>query len=127
MLRLKVRLERTDGSGSVELVALANSGFTGSEPEVLVPLRIAKALGLHKLEPEPQVKLTGDGREVELLRYGRSVRAYVVTEDRVEGPVVASAMTSRRARYALLNDKLLGAFKVVLLDFAEGFGASGTS
>ena len=37
MLRLRVRLERVDGGSSTTLIALANSGFVGEAPEVVVP------------------------------------------------------------------------------------------
>jgi hypothetical protein len=53
MLRLRVRLERVGGGSSVEDVAIANSGFVGAEPEVLIPSSIASRLKLYELgEPE---------------------------------------------------------------------------
>ncbi len=121
MLRLRVRIERVDGKASVEVVGVANSGFVGLEPEVLVPMRIANELKLSELgEPEVHTKIAGDGRELELLRYRGAVRVYVVTEDRVEGPVVSDVLVAPRARYVLLNDKLLSKLRIVLLDFGEG-------
>ncbi len=121
MLRLRVRMERVDGKTSVEVVGVANSGFVGLEPEVLVPMRIANELKLSELgEPEVHTKIAGDGRELELLRYRGAVRVYVVTEDRVEGPVVSDVLVAPRARYVLLNDKLLSKLRIVLLDFGEG-------
>ncbi len=54
------------------------------------------------------------------MKYERVVEVFLVTEDRIEGPVIADVLTTHGVRYALLNDKILGAFKVVLLDFAEG-------
>ncbi len=120
-MRLRVRMERVDGKTSVEVVGVANSGFVGLEPEVLVPMRIANELKLSELgEPEVHTKIAGDGRELELLRYRGAVRVYVVTEDRVEGPVVSDVLVAPRARYVLLNDKLLSKLRIVLLDFGEG-------
>lgn len=121
MLRLRVRLERANGGKSVETVGIANSGFVGLEPEVVAPVSVVEELRLHEvIEPTVHVKATADGREATFTRYRRAVRAYVVAEDRVEGPVVASVLTSPGVRHLLLNDKLLGAMRVVLLDFAEG-------
>lgn len=121
MLRLKVRVERADGSRSIEVLAIANSGFIGLEPEILLPINMARELRLDEIvQPEAYTKITGDGREVALLKYRSAVKVYVVTEDRVEGPVVSSVLILPNARYALLNDKLLGRLKIVLLDFGEG-------
>ncbi len=44
---------------------------------------------------------------------------YVVTDDRVVGPVRCSVYVSS-VRYVLMNDKLLGKLGIVCLDFAEG-------
>ena len=121
MLRLRVRIERIDRSKRVEAIAIANSGFIGFEPEILLPQAVAKRLELHEVgEPETRVKVTGDGREVSLLVYREAVMVYVIAEDRVEGPVAATAVVSPGARYVLLNDKLAGRLKIVLLDFGEG-------
>ncbi len=121
MLRLKVKIERVDGARSVHAIAIANSGFVGIEPEILLPIYIARELELDEIaQPEAYTKISGDGREIDLLRYRNVVKVYVVTEDRVEGPVISSVLVSPRARYVLLNDKLLGKLKVVLLDFGEG-------
>ncbi len=121
MLRLRVRIERVDRAKSLETLAIANSGFVGSEPEVLLPFTLARQLRLEELvEPQLEEKLLGDGRRVSLMKYPRSVRVYIVTEDRVEGPETSSVLTVPGARYVLLNDKLLGRLRVVLLDFGEG-------
>ncbi len=110
-----------DGEASAEVVAIANSDFVGAEPEVLVPSRTARLLRLHEIgEPEVYSKVTGDGREVGFLRYRDAVRVYVVAEDRVEGPVTSTVLISPRARHVLLNDKLLGKLRIVLIDFGEG-------
>ncbi len=121
MLRLRIRIERIDSGVSTEVIGIANSGFVGLEPEILVPMHIANALRLQEVgEPEVYTKITGDGREVDLLRYREAVKVYVVAEDRIEGPVVSSVLVSPRARYVLLNDKLLSKLRIVLIDFGEG-------
>lgn len=116
-----MRVERIDRSAQSQTIAIANSGFVGLEPEILVPLSLARELRLEEYaQPEIYMKILGDGREVEFTRYRQAVEVYVVAEDRVEGPVRASVLVSPRARYTLLNDKLLGALKIVLIDFGEG-------
>lgn len=121
MLRLRVRIERVDGAKHVDVVGVASSRFIGAEPEVLIPTSIARELSIHELsEPEMHTEVTGDGREVTLLRYRNAVKVYVLTEDRVEGPVSSNVLVLPGPKYVLLNDKLLGKLKIVLLDFGEG-------
>lgn len=53
VLRLKVRIERIDKSLFTDTVGIANSGFVGVEPEILIPTYIAKELKLDEIkEPE---------------------------------------------------------------------------
>jgi len=50
--------------------------------------------------------VTGDGKVVEFIKYRNSIRVYVLAEDRVEGPILASAIVSSGSKHILLNDKL---------------------
>ena len=121
MLRLKVRIRRVDGKFSQDLIAIANSGFVGLKPEIVLPQNVINDLKLNEVaESRISRKITGDGREIQFVRFENSVEVYLIAEDRTEGPIIADAITTHGARYVLLNDKLLGAFRIVLLDFAEG-------
>jgi len=116
-----VKIELINGESSIETVAIANSGFIGIEPEVLIPIELSRQLRLQDIsEPEIHTKITGDGREVDFLKYRNVANVYIIAGDRIEGPVTCSILISPRARHVLLNDKLLGKLKVVLLDFGEG-------
>lgn len=44
----------------------------------------------------------------------------MVEEDRVKGPIIADVLVSQKARYILLNDKILGMLGIVIIDPAEG-------
>ena len=116
MLRLRVRLCRN--STCAEVLAIANSGFIGVEPEVVIPVRVSEAL----LGPSPRVELVermlADGSRVLLPRALDAVDVYTVEEDRVVGPVRARAYIG--GRYTLLNDKLLGRLGIVIIDAGEG-------
>ncbi len=120
MLRLRIRIERVDDKKSVDALALVGSGFIGVEPEILIPLQMVKELDLESISrPQRFTKISGDGREVELLKFRDTVRVYVA-EDRVVGPIISSVLTSSGARYVLINDKLADRLGIVLIDFAEG-------
>ncbi len=122
MLRLKIRVERIDDPNKyLEVIGIANSGFIGYEPEILLPSRFAETLNLDEVaKPTVHMKVSGDGRHVELIKYMRAVKTYVVTDDRVVGPVVASVLVSQGSKHILLNDKLLGELGIVLIDFGKG-------
>ena len=118
---LRVGIESVDGSRSVDVVAMASSEFAELEPEVLLPLSMAERPRLHGVaEPETRAKVAGDCREASLLGNKGSAKVCVLAGDRVEGPVTSAAVVAPGARYAPLNDELLGRLRVFLLDFRDG-------
>jgi len=120
-VRLKLRLVR-EGS-SVEVVALVNSGYETTEPEILVPSATAKALHLYPQLPQGasiREYMLADGSITRLIKISRAVLVYAVEEDRVVGPVEASLVISEKAEEPLISDKLAGKLGIAVLDFAEG-------
>jgi len=117
VLRLRVRLQVE--SKCIETLALANSGFIGAEPEIMLPEPLARELLGNKPPTITVKRILADGSTINLVRCVEPVNVYVVTEDRVVGPVPAYPYISRIST-VLLNDKLLGKLGIVLLDFGEG-------
>ncbi len=117
VLRLRVRM--CYGEKCAEGLGIANSGFAGREPEVTLPQGLVKEL----LGEEPRMALVertlADGSRTLFPKLIEPLDVYVVTEDRVEGPVRAYAYVTR-GRFILLNDALLSALRVVIIDPLEG-------
>ena len=119
VLRLRVKVERVDGAAQLEEVAVVNSGFGGVRPELLVPREVATRLRLREVvEPEVAYKVTGDGRRVALIRYPSSARVSLVEES--PPAVVVDVLVAEGARRTLMNDKLISALSVVVIDPSEG-------
>jgi hypothetical protein len=60
-----------------------------------------------------------DGSRALLPRLSNPLNAYLVAEDRVEGPVKSYAYITK-GRFILLNDALLSRLHVVIIDPFEG-------
>ena len=103
----------------VEGLGIANSGFAGREPEVVLPQELVREL----LGERPNVvlieRVLANGSRVFLPRLTDPLDIYVITEDRIEGPVKAYAYITR-GRFILLNDALLSKLRIVILDPFEG-------
>ncbi|NHW44191.1 MAG: hypothetical protein HA491_00355, partial [Candidatus Verstraetearchaeota archaeon] len=55
-VRLKLRIRTTEGR-AVEAIALLNSGFEAPTPQLIVPIDVAKELGLWPPEGAVEVEL----------------------------------------------------------------------
>jgi len=103
----------------VEAVGIANSGFAGREPEITLPETLAKEL-LGEIQSLVLVeRLLADGTRVLLSKTTEVLNLYVVTEDRVEGPVGVRAYIVK-SRVVLLNDSAISALRIVIIDPKEG-------
>ena len=118
-IRVRVRLEAS--GGSVEAVALVNSGYESARPEILVPEGIAARLGVGGAEgAEVREYVLADGSTSRLTRYRSAVRVYVLAEDRVVGPVTADLVVARAADEPLISDKLADALMISAVAIGEG-------
>jgi hypothetical protein len=117
VLRLRVRVcfeERC-----IEGLGIASTGFAGKEPEIVMPQELVKEL----IGGNPSVilvkRVLADGSKVFLPRFVHLLDVYLITEDRVEGPIKTHVYITR-GRFMLLNDALLSKLRIVILDPFEG-------
>ncbi|MEM2927112.1 MAG: hypothetical protein QXO94_06610 [Candidatus Bathyarchaeia archaeon] len=120
-MALRIRLRVKSENNAVETSALVNSGFETEKPQLLIPLRLARELGLWP--PPPDAEL------IELGTAGGPVRNYLIydalevsaiTEDRIVGPVKCDALISHIEHEVLINDKLGEELKIIILAMASG-------
>ena len=120
-MALRVRLKVRGREGFVDANALVNTGFETETPQLLLPLRLASALGLWPPLPEAQLLEFGTaGGPVRNYVVPNSLEVWVLGGDRVVGPIVSDAVISNVELEALINDKLAGALGIVILNPATG-------
>ncbi|MEZ0290286.1 MAG: hypothetical protein ABWJ42_04275 [Sulfolobales archaeon] len=120
-IRLRLRLRR--GDKVLDVIALVNSGYETTDPEILISSQIAEELGvLPLLPPGSLVKeyILADGSIARLIKIPKAVAVSVVEEDRVVGEIETGVVISDKADEVLISDKLAGRLGIVALDFAEG-------
>ena len=115
MLRLRVRVCR---DSCVEMLAIANTGFIGSEPEIMLPHQVLERI-VESPRLESVERVLADGSRTVLRRTLEYLDVSAVEEDRTVGPVKAKAYVSRGGP-ALLNDKLLDELGIVILSPGRG-------
>ena len=115
-VRIRVRVEHVATGRSAITSALINTGFEAERPTVRLPMGLAQELGLG----EEDIRragvanfLVGDGRVASFPLLRDAIRISVITEDRVEGPVLADAIVLERAGELVLSDALIQLLKIV--------------
>ena len=124
-VRVKLRI-RARGSGrDVETIALVNSGFETATPQLLIPRRLAEALGVWP-DMAPEARIVTYGTAGGLVRnyfLPRALEVSLVEEDIRTEAVLADAVISDIEEEALISDKLTGRLGIILEDVAEGIYA----
>jgi len=117
VLRLRIRICYRDIC--LDGIGIANTGFASREPEITLPEHIARALLGEKASFTLIERVLADGSHIVLPRTIETLDLYILTEDRVEGPVKVYAYLVK-GKAILLSDNTLKALHIVIIDPAEG-------
>jgi hypothetical protein len=119
---VRVKLRITMGSGAVDAVALANTGFETDEPQLLVPqaFLIRSGVGLEALGRPIAVEYDTAGGPTLMHVYPRACRVAVVEPDRASKEVEADLAVSLIEREVLMSDALIGELGVDIVNPKAG-------
>ncbi len=117
-VRLKLRIRI--GNKAIETIALLNSGFEAPTPQLLIPISIAKALGLWPPEDAIEVTLETAGGPLKAWFYPRKAFAKVVAEDAESKEVEVDVIVSPLGDEPLISDMLAEEFEIVVESFGRG-------
>jgi len=114
--RIKVRLKR-DGL-NVETSALLNSVFETVSPDIVIPVELAKRLGLWPPEKSVSTLLDTGGGEVVLPFYKSALE--LILEDRENKNLLVNVIVNPHISEVLISDYVASFLGIVLLDFKRG-------
>lgn len=124
VVRVKLRIRLTSSGREVVTSAVANAGFESDEPEVIVPTRVARELGVYPVLPANATVdryVVAGGRVVRVYRLPKELtNVSVVTEDREVGPVSVVLTIMPGEEDVLLSDKAIDLLGIVLVKPGQG-------
>ncbi len=116
---VRVKLRICTESRCIETSALVNSGFESLEPEIVIPIALADALGIEVSNSIATYEVAGGG-SVAAFRAREQVRVGLVLDDRPcpQIPAVASIMPGEHE--VIVSDRLAHDLGIVIIDPFEG-------
>ena len=120
-MAVRVRLRVKKGPVVLEAVALVNSGYEADSPQLMLPVGLARELGLWPPGPdmiEATFETAGGPLRVWIAR--RAITVQAIAPDASSPEVEADAVVSALADEPLISDQLAGALAIAVEDFAEG-------
>lgn len=118
-MAVRVRVNISVGDKSLEAVALINSGFETEEPQILIPMKALRKLGLKLTGAVEDIYDTAGG-PTRVWIYPEKARISIVEKGKVVSEAIADIVISAIEDEVLIGDKLAGALKIMVEDFTEG-------
>lgn len=124
-VRVKVKIKSLKGlrvGGVIETSSLLNTGYAGSSPEIIVPVKLAENLGLWPLPNEAIESIydtAGGPARFYMIREAAIIQ--VVEEDCTSKELVVDIVVSPLEREVLLSDFVIGELGIVILNAYRGF------
>jgi hypothetical protein len=115
-LRLRIRVDEK----IVEIIALLKSGYEAPTPQLLVPVDVARTLGLWPPEGAREVVLETAGGPLRAWFYPRRALVKVVTEDAESREVLVDIVVSPIGNEPLISDMLAEELEIAVESFGRG-------
>lgn len=115
---VRVKLELTCGKKRVVGVALANSGYESLQAEIVLPLAVARKLGISGKGTKEKF-ITLNKQELELEAHGE-VAVRVLAQGRTSRTIAAKVYVSRTEDRIIMSDVLCGELGLDLVDVKLG-------
>jgi len=116
----RVRVRIRHGNSIVETSALVNSGFESDAPDIVVPVEVAKRLGLWPPRKARAVVLETGGGETAAIYSESAVELELVLGDRELKRVTANVIIDPYIREVALSDYVSSLLGIMLIDIKRG-------
>jgi len=117
--RVRVKLRRD--SRVIETSALVNSGFETDAPDIVVPVELAKRLGLWPPRETSFTVLDTGGGEVSTPYFESAVELELTLTDREPRRIIVNVIVNPHVHEVLLSDYVASMLGIILLDLKRGF------
>ena len=118
VVRLKLKI--SVGSRNVEAVALLNSGYEAPSPHLLIPVSVAKRLGLWPPEGALEVEFDTAGGILKAWLYSKTGKVKILTDGEESKEVEIDIVVSPLADEPLISDALAEELEIAVESFGRG-------
>jgi len=120
-VRIRIKIKAKHSNKEVFSSALVNSGFETEKPQLLIPIKLAKAIDIWPPLPSAiLIELGTAGGPIRNYLLPNELEVSVITSDKEVGPILCDAIISYVEEEVLINDKLCDKLNIVILKAGAG-------
>lgn len=116
----RVRIRIRHNNNVVETSALVNSGFESDAPDIVIPIEIAKRLGLWPPKEAHTIVLETGGGETTTIYSESVVELELILSDREPKKIIANVIINPYIHEVILSDYVSSLFGIMLIDIKKG-------
>jgi len=120
-LAVRVKLRIKGKSRELVTSTLINSGFEAEEPQLIIPLRLAEALGISTVEASIEDFSTAGGSRVSGYRLSKPIEVELALDDRTPVKALAQITILPGEIEAIMSDCLATGLGITILDIWKGY------
>lgn len=120
-MAVRVRLRIRGRNREVVTSTLINSGFEAEEPQLVIPLSMAEALGMTSLEASIEDFSTAGGGRVSGYRVEKPAEVELVLDDKPPVKTCAHITILPGETEAMMSDRLASELGITILDPWKGY------
>jgi len=117
----RVRVRIRHNNNIVETSALVNSGFESDAPDIVIPIEVAKRLGLWPPKEAHTIVLETGGGETTTIYSESVVELELILSDREPKKIIANVIINPYVHEVILSDYVSSLFGIMLIDIKKGF------
>ena len=119
-MAVRVKLRIKGANREVVTSTLINSGFEAEEPQLVIPLSLAEALGITSADVSIEEFGTAGGSRVSGYRVENPVEVELVLEDKPSVNTMACVTMLPEETEAIMSDRLASELGITILDLWKG-------
>jgi len=119
-LVVRVKLKIKGKNKEVITSALVNSGFEATEPQLIIPLSLAEAIGVTSMEADIEDFSVAAGNKVSGYRIKEPIEVELILEDREPIKTQAAVTILPGEVEAIISDYLASALNIAILNPRHG-------
>lgn len=122
-MAVRIKVEIVRGKNKVKTNALVNSGYETEEPELLIPVNLAKRLKIYpKLLPNTTIEIYSTaGENTQMYFTPKCVKVRAITPDRISKEILCDLSISESEKEVLLSDCLSEKLGIMITNLFKGF------
>ncbi|MCC6013857.1 MAG: hypothetical protein LM593_05770 [Candidatus Verstraetearchaeota archaeon] len=117
---IRIKLKLLVENKEIDVIALVNSGFESTEPDICIPLKLAEKIKLWPSSIFESEKVLTAGGEVSVFRLPLKAEIMLILDNNIKKRIPCNIVINPYVEEVLLSDYLIDELEIIPISFRKG-------